>query len=162
MHKITLEEVQKDLRYDPDDGNFYWVNPKPGRPSDRPAGFRNHQGYVTITYNGAKIQAQRLAFLFMTGDWPKGMVGYKDGDPVNNSWNNLKIITNKERTQKFIESLRDHTAKQKKEFAGQVQKKVRKPTFSHAEVHQAVEEFIKGKELIDGVYVRTEHSKASS
>lgn len=155
---ITIEELQKELFYDKDDGNFYWVNPKPGRPTDKPAGTVSHQGYTIITISGIKYQASRLIWFYMTGEWPTGQVGYRDNDPHNTKWDNLKLVSNTERTINFRNSINEPD----KPTTSVIIKKVRRAQFSNSDVTKAVEEFIKDKILVEGWYVRNLDSQAST
>lgn len=50
-------------------------------------------GYVTLGIDGDAIQAQRLAVLYVTGEWPRGVVDHRDGDGSNNRWTNLRDVT---------------------------------------------------------------------
>lgn len=50
-------------------------------------------GYQVLRYNGVGWLAHRLAFLYMTGEWPKGQVVHKNGNPLDNRWANLEDTT---------------------------------------------------------------------
>ena len=94
---LSQQELQENLKYDPDTGYFYWIKHKQGRPSsDTPAGYTTHQGYRTIRLNGYVYLAHRLAFLYMTGEWPPEYVYHIDGDPHNNKWENLRLVTSQQ------------------------------------------------------------------
>lgn len=89
--ELTRERLREILDYDPLTGLFVWK--KPNRRSSVKAGdvagtFRN--GYVDIGVDGKNWGAHRLAFLWMTGHWPKDKVDHKNGIPTDNRWENIR------------------------------------------------------------------------
>lgn len=83
------------LSYSPASGVFVWVeNPPVGpRVKGRIAGNRDTKGYVAMRVDGRTYKAHRLAWLYMTGEWPAKMLDHKDGDPSNNRWGNLRLAS---------------------------------------------------------------------
>lgn len=96
---ITQEELKELLIYEPETGYFFWLQPKQGRPKDKPAGYKTTGGYYTLVINGVKFSSHRLAWFYMTGNWPKEYIDHKDGDPGNNKWNNLREATAQQNSQ---------------------------------------------------------------
>jgi hypothetical protein len=75
------------LEYCPTTGVFTWKNPR------ITAGTIDKNGYHAIKVNGKTYKSHRLAFLFMTGDWPKNDVDHINGTKTDNSWKNLRDVT---------------------------------------------------------------------
>lgn len=89
-NELTQEEVKHFLSYDPITGEFkrlYRGNMKFNNPS--PAGTINN-GYLRIKVKDVKYAAHRLAWLYMTGNWPKDCIDHIDGNPSNNVFSNLR------------------------------------------------------------------------
>lgn len=120
--KLTQKTLKELLHYDPDTGIFTWKErdvkyfahcKKPGVASKiwntnfskTVAGYKytrkHYKTYyekITITINGSQkaYSSHRLAFLYMTGKWPKHQIDHIDQDGENNTWINLRDITGKE------------------------------------------------------------------
>lgn len=102
--KITAEELRSLVVYDPATGVFTWL-PRAGHASwntkyaGKPAGFDWRVG--RLTYRSIRIYdwpflAHRLAWLYMTGEWPAHGIDHRDLDGLNNRWNNLRLATKTE------------------------------------------------------------------
>ncbi len=139
--KELFEELRQELIYYPESGVFFWVHPKKGRPLDIEAGTTNIYGYRIITYNNHKISCNKLAWYFMTGEYPEFLIGPKDGNPSNLKWDNLIRTTRAEIQHAF--------RKKGEELNKKVipSKPVKHATFSNKQVKEAVEEYIKLQEL---------------
>lgn len=91
---LTQRRLRALLRYDPATGIFINKVDRAARsPAGSVAGSANAQGRVYIKVGDKLYQAHRLAFLYMTGRWPRGMVDHRDTDPSNNRWGNLRDAT---------------------------------------------------------------------
>ncbi|MFA5898328.1 MAG: hypothetical protein WC829_04365 [Hyphomicrobium sp.] len=87
---LTQERLKDLLHYDPQTGLFLWRKQRMGRmkPGDE-AGTLNADGLVMICIDSRLYTAGRLAVFYMTGEWPKGRVRYKDGDKQNLRFKNM-------------------------------------------------------------------------
>jgi hypothetical protein len=146
-YKETIDNLLKELKYNEDDGEFYWVNSRQGRQLDKAAGTVNYKGYTQIKYNGKLFITSRLVWYLKTGEIPLHMIGYKDGNPRNTRWDNLRVMSNEDRTKNYRDSMETKPKEVK------LTKPVKRATFTNAQVHEAVEEFIKNKKLVNGRYV---------
>lgn len=56
-------------------------------------GCDNGSGYLTITLDKSKYYAHRLAWLYVTGGWPKAEIDHRDLNRANNKFDNLREAT---------------------------------------------------------------------
>lgn len=89
-----LDSLKQILSYDPESGLFAWLC-KPGIPRmpGLSAGWQNRNGYIRIQIGGRCYLAHRLAWLFMTGKWPRGMLDHINRKRNDNRWENLRGIS---------------------------------------------------------------------
>jgi len=93
---ITQSDLKQALNYDPDTGEFIWKVAKSGRSCGGKAGSLTDRGYVRIALNGKQYKAHRLAWLYMTGEWPNNQIDHIDTIRTNNKWSNLRLANNQE------------------------------------------------------------------
>lgn len=90
MTEITAQKVREMLHYDPNDGLFWWKQPRHGRQISKPVGVMDDLGYKRIMIDGKQYLAHRLAWLHVNGYWPENIIDHIDGNPRNNSIGNLR------------------------------------------------------------------------
>lgn len=92
---VTQERVLQLLNYDQDTGIFTWKVARGGtRGVGAVAGRVNPgNGYIDICIDYRRYLGHRLAWLYMTGEWPTNDVDHKDRNRRNNAWSNLRAAT---------------------------------------------------------------------
>lgn len=100
--KITHSRLLELVRYDPETGIFTWAYNGHGphvRVGKTTGCLVKTSGYVAIRLDDVLYRAHRLAWLYVTGEWPKDMIDHKDTNRSNNVWSNLRAATNGENMQ---------------------------------------------------------------
>ena len=85
------------LDYDPITGEFWWkkrlnANSSLGVPIRNP----DKDGYLRVGFRGHKYRLHRLAWLYVTGEWPKELIDHRDCNPANNAFSNLREADKKQ------------------------------------------------------------------
>ncbi len=96
LNDLSAQDVRAELRYDSDTGVFYRVHSGKGYHAGSVAGHKRPTGYVRISVLSKLYYAHRLAWLYMTGEWPANEVDHINGDPSDNRWCNLRAATARE------------------------------------------------------------------
>jgi hypothetical protein len=106
MNQMTKIQLMDLASYDPETGNFTWKQRPRNlfksaqahsswntRYAGKNAGNVRTDGYVSIRIFTQSYLAHRLAWLYMTGNWPAEMIDHEDGVRNNNKWGNLRTAT---------------------------------------------------------------------
>lgn len=96
MAELTQARLKEVLSYDPETGVFIRISaaPRMQRFVGTEAGrVHKKRGYREISVDGRLYYAHRLAFLYMTGAFPKEETDHKNHRRDDNSWANLRQVT---------------------------------------------------------------------
>ena len=93
---ITQSELKEVLEYNPDTGLFIWLKSNGNRrlKAGDAAGTKMRAGYIRITIKGRMYPAHRLAYLYMTGNFPENFIDHINHIKDDNRWTNLRDATN--------------------------------------------------------------------
>lgn len=94
---LISHRVKQLIIYDPDSGRFSWREDRYRTiKAGTPAGSQHKRtGYVEIGIDGKLHLAHRIAWLYMTGDFPIGPIDHINGVRNDNRWSNLRSVTRK-------------------------------------------------------------------
>lgn len=94
MMKLTAQRLRELIAYDPETGLFTnRAARKKIQIGDPAGGVDKSTGYIVIGMDRESYYGHRLAYLYMTGEWPAELVDHKDGIKTNNAWSNLRPAT---------------------------------------------------------------------
>lgn len=87
---LTADLLRKLVIYDPKTGAFTArVRLNQRIPAGWPLGYPK-DGYLYVRLLGRHYRLHRLAWLYMTGEWPSILIDHFDSDGTNNRWRNLR------------------------------------------------------------------------
>jgi hypothetical protein len=95
---LTAQRLRELLHYDPETGVFRWLVTKGGRAAGTTAGFKT-KGYTQIGVSGKTYLAHRLAFFYVTGEWPTHEIDHINRNSGDNRWANLRPANRAENMQ---------------------------------------------------------------
>lgn len=99
MTPLTVERLRELLSYNPETGEFHWVDDRGNnRMKGKRAGTVNAKGYRVIEIDGKAHREHRLAWLYVTGDWPEQEIDHRDLNKLNNRFDNLRPATRSQNT----------------------------------------------------------------
>lgn len=92
---LTASRLREVLDYNPLTGQFFWRVFRSGRALAGQQAAREPKchGYSAIFVDGYLYAAHRLAWLHVTGEWPKGLIDHRDGNKANNVFSNLRDVS---------------------------------------------------------------------
>ena len=93
---LTQEELKKFLDYDMETGIFTWKIKRKRVNAGDIAGTCKLNGYLQIMINYKFYLCHRLAWLYIYGEFPNGILDHIDGNRANNKIFNLRQATSRQ------------------------------------------------------------------
>lgn len=87
MGRITHDRLLEILDYDRETGAFTWLQKH--RKGQR-AGHAHHRGRSVIVIQRVKYSSARVAWFYVTGEWPKGPIFPRNGNKLDLAFNNWR------------------------------------------------------------------------
>jgi hypothetical protein len=116
--ELTAARLRELLRYDPEAGTFtrrVSVSGRSGRTCQQAgeplAPKLRSDGYLRATIDGKAYMLHRLAWLYMTGEWPRTEIDHLDGNRSRNAITNLREATRTENNQNRHFARRDSSSR---------------------------------------------------
>jgi len=88
---LTQERLKALLDYDSETGVFRWRVQNKSNRKTVIAGCRAQSEHWSINIEGRRYRAHQLAWLYMKGEWGRPLIDHRDGNPLNNRWDNLRL-----------------------------------------------------------------------
>lgn len=92
---LTQDRLRELLHYDPSTGVFTWRVKRKGVDVGDAAGTKQ-SGYLSIMIDYKRHYAHRLAWFYITGDWPPCQIDHANGDRLDNRFANLRLADRSE------------------------------------------------------------------
>ncbi len=93
---LTADGLRSVLDYDAETGNFHWKVTRGRAIAGAQTGYKNARGYLIIRIDGKNYKAHRLAWLYVTGEWPANQIDHINNNPGDNRFCNLREATHSE------------------------------------------------------------------
>lgn len=88
--RVDQKELLDILAYLPDTGEFFWKHTSESHKAGEMAGKVYQNGYRYICIAGAYFPAALIAWIYMTGEDPEGIIDHKNLDKLDDSFTNLR------------------------------------------------------------------------
>jgi|GEM_PF-379607 len=97
---LTCEKLKQIVFYDEQNGLFYKRETTTRTKSGAPIGVVNkNSGYCMQKIEGKSYSSHRLAWFYVYGVWPSGVIDHIDGIKTNNKIANLRDVSKRENSQ---------------------------------------------------------------
>jgi hypothetical protein len=101
---LTQSRLKELFSYDYETGNFTVIKTRKGssKKIGDLLGSKSYAGYLEAEIDSKKYYLHRLAYLYMTGSFPEGNIDHCNRNKSDNSWKNLKVVTQQENLENNI------------------------------------------------------------
>lgn len=101
---LTQDQLKSQLDYNPQTGVFTRKVHLSNFAKNKKTIGKYYKGYHYISVLNKQYLAHRLAWLYVTGEWPKNHIDHIDGNRANNKFDNLRDVTNAENHQNIYKA----------------------------------------------------------
>jgi hypothetical protein len=91
--ELTAEYLRTEFYYSSELGKFFRRFEHQGRAPWAECGYTARKGYRQMRVAGRAYCVHRLAWLYMTGEWPKHQIDHKNRVVDDNRWCNLRDVS---------------------------------------------------------------------
>jgi hypothetical protein len=108
---MNQDRLKSLVSYDPMTGGFRWLvdRTRGVRAGDLVKEARSKLGYLRICLDGRRYLSHRVAWLYVTGNWPACDVDHRDRVRDNNRWTNLREATDKQQSENRTISIKNRS-----------------------------------------------------
>lgn len=99
LSHLSAKFIRDAVHYDPITGVFHWryrigmYSNWNSKWAGKEISYFNSRGYLKIRLDGSIYLGHRVAWIYMTGQWPDRYVDHDDTNTRNNRWANLRLAT---------------------------------------------------------------------
>ena len=98
--ELTQAKLKEILEYNPETGEFRWkINQNSNAMAGAVAGSYDTNGYCRVRVFRKLHMVHRLAWLYMTGEWPERQIDHDNTVRSDNRWKNLRAATQAQNSQ---------------------------------------------------------------
>ena len=97
--KLTIDRLKEVLSYNTETGQFTWLSDRAAVKCGTLAGSLNQYGYLTIGIDRRSYLAHRLAWFYVTGEFPSSQIDHKNRIKLDNRFENLRLVAPRENMQ---------------------------------------------------------------
>jgi hypothetical protein len=163
MALLTQKILRSLVSYDQETGVFTWAKARRGAAAGDRAG-SNSNGYVVIKLMWQKYQAHRLAWFYVYGEWPNGVLDHINGHKDDNRIVNLRRATKVQNMMNSRRPARNRSGfkgvsfnKEKQKFVAQIKAgPVRRHLGYFSEAAAAFEAYKSAAAELHGAFQRSE------
>lgn len=138
---ISLNELRAQFLYDPETGLWIWKSINKYMPPERlgsRAGYRHHSGRWVLKVGDKGINAARIAYFYMTGQWPSVDVDHKNGDVADDRWENLRLATRAQNNRNVGKKSRNRSGVKGVSWHAATGKWISRITVNYKQIHLGV------------------------